>query len=209
MIACDRCNWWYHRDCVNAPTSTFQDSSVEWECVICVHSSSSSSSSVLKNRVSWPQLVKLRAACPVDNNFVKKELFELTRLCSVLARWGLQVKKVASVNDSEQMIKARHLLRQAHGFQIDMNPLKTELESLVITKNDKATNFKVTKQSSDNKCICRKKAAVVGDKNVPMICCDGCGTWYHMKCMRILVEEAEKMATYECPACMATAEDSE
>jgi len=47
-------------------------------------------------------------------------------------------------------------------------------------------------------CLCRKPYST----RSPMICCDTCDEWYHLKCVDMSQEDADGMATYKCDRCV-------
>lgn len=47
-------------------------------------------------------------------------------------------------------------------------------------------------------CICRKP-----DDGTPMVCCDGCDEWYHIKCVGLHKDEVNNLLVkYYCPKCI-------
>jgi len=46
-------------------------------------------------------------------------------------------------------------------------------------------------------CICRKPY----NQRAPMIACDTCDEWYHLKCVEMSPEDAQNIETYKCERC--------
>lgn len=51
-------------------------------------------------------------------------------------------------------------------------------------------------------CLCRGP-----DDGSPMICCDKCNEWYHIRCIQISARLARSLEKYFCPKCDETFND--
>merc|ERR1712168_407047 len=40
-----------------------------------------------------------------------------------------------------------------------------------------------------------------GDKDIPWICCDECGLWFHCACVGLTKEQADNINSYMCKTC--------
>ena len=42
---------------------------------------------------------------------------------------------------------------------------------------------------------------IIGDKDIPWICCDECGLWFHCACVGLTKEQADNINSYMCKTC--------
>jgi len=92
---------------------------------------------------------------------------------------------------------------------------RTSAKTKAVNDSSKASAKRSRRRSTKEKksrgeltgiyCICRRPY----DGALPMLQCDSCSEWYHLRCVGVSAQQADQTPKYDCPLCVRIQEDLE
>ncbi|KAK6092942.1 hypothetical protein MT418_006932 [Batrachochytrium dendrobatidis] len=194
MIECDRCNTWYHGQCIKTFKKEIQNG-IHFACIVC------DSDFTIQRANRRPPLELLLAVNAEAKNLelVPVEVGLLKTLVDMYTAWRVRVDAALTSHPIDHDL-VRKFLRCAEGSTIGDSVYIARMRQ-VLFGIDIPEKYAAIVQAITNAtrlyCLCRRP----NGNELPMIGCDTCDEWFHFECVGLSVLEAEAISKYMCPNC--------
>ncbi|KAF9934979.1 hypothetical protein FBU30_009401 [Linnemannia zychae] len=211
MVECDECHEWYHGTCVRV---TKREASLKsnYICPVC------NLSLVIRRDRPRPTLDEL-ARCFHEGQslrFYTPEVPLLGEIFDLAARFQQRVDRFLNYQPiTEQDIgQVKAYLRKIEGLDIELREEREALRGHVLRLCPDSMPVPVVMLSNyptappvsavTNLCLCRKpfiESEAKGNDSTVMVQCGGCQDWYHIQCVGLHLEQAQRLNRFYCPVC--------